>query len=454
MTVPFPLRLARAGALLLAAGCLSASSFAQEPNAQEPDPDGVDADHRSRVVCAPDNGGITLPPGFCAAVVADQVGLARQMVATPNGSLYVALADSRDGSVRGGVLALRDLDGDGRADRQARFADAGGNGIAYGLGHLFFAQNDRVLRWFLPPWEFVPSASPATVVSGLPAEGDHVNKTVVLHDERHRLPVLFMNIGSASNSCQVENRVPHSPGVDPCPELPIRAGVWRFSAFRRDQQQADGIRFATGTRNMVALAVEPRSDRLWGVQNGRDQLHENWPELYDPEDDLVLPSEEMFRIDRGADYGWPYCYHDPARGMVLAPEYGGDGEMVGRCDDVRGPAAVFPAHWAPLSMLFYTGHQFPARFRRGAFVAFHGSRFDPAAQPAGPGYNVVFVPFQDGRPAAGYEVFADGFAGDGKPLPEAAAHRPVGLAQGPDGSLYISDDKGGRIWRVVFRGGR
>src|ERR1044071_3419212 len=139
---------------------------------------------------------------------------------------------------------------------------------------------------------------------------------------------------------------------------------------------------------------------------------------------MTLPSEEMFRVDRGADYGWPYCFHRPGRGMVLNPEYGGDGETVGRAPSVRGPQTVFPAHWAPLSMLFYTGAQFPARYRRGAFVAFHGSRFDPAAQPDGPGYNVVFVPFTDGAPAADFEVFADGFAGPGLPLPDAALHRP------------------------------
>jgi glucose/arabinose dehydrogenase len=435
---------ARAGALALAA-LLAAAPPAR---AQEEAPPQT---ARHRVACAPDNGGITLPPGFCAAVVADQVGIARHLVVSGDGSLYVALADSEDGSVRGGVLALQDRNGDGRADRRARFADRGGNGVALGRHHLFFAQNDRILRYFLPPGRFLPLGSPATVVSGLPADGDHVNKTVVFDASSWRSSLL-VNIGSASNACQVENRVPGSPGVDPCPELPARAGVWRFGAFGRNQQQDDGQRFATGLRNMVALALAPRSGRLWGVQNGRDQLHDNWPEIFTPEQDLVLPSEELVRIDRGADYGWPYCYHDPERGMVLAPEYGGDGETVGRCQSAREPKLALPAHWAPLSMLFYTGRQFPERYRRGAFVAFHGSRFDPATQPAGPGYNVVFVPFEDGAPAGGFEVFADGFAGSGTPLPDAAAHRPVGLAEGPDGSLYITDDKAGRIWRVVFRG--
>ena len=99
----------------------------------------------------------------------------------------------------------------------------------------------------------------------------------------------------------------------------------------------------------------------------------------------MLPSEEFVRILRGRDYGWPYCYHDPARGNVLAPEYGGNDETAGRCADVKEPLTVLPVHWAPLSMLFYTGRQFPARYRRGVFVASHGSRFDPELQPAGSG---------------------------------------------------------------------
>jgi glucose/arabinose dehydrogenase len=410
----------------------------------------MDPSRRGRVRCAPDNGGITLPADFCAAVVADQVGRARHIVATPNGSLYVAIANSPDMN-DGGVLALRDVDGDGDADRQARFGNTGGNGIAYAFGHLFFAQDDRVLRFFLPPWRFLPLGGPATVVSGLPADGDHRNKTIVLGSLTSFLGSMFVNIGSASNACQVENRVPGSPGVDPCPEMPVRSGVWRFSAFGTGQDQGDGERFATGLRNMVALDINPANGRLYGVQNGRDQLHELWPAIFTEEQDAVLPSEELVRIDRGLDNGWPYCYHDPERGKVLAPEYGGDGVVEGRCLDVREPLLALPAHWAPLSILFYTGRMFPERYRHGAFVAFHGSRFDPENQPAGPGYNVVFVPFTSGMPT-GFEVFADGFTGGGMPLPDNAAHRPVGLAQGPDGSLYITDDKGGRIWRVVYRG--
>ena len=133
----------------------------------------------------------------------------------------------------------------------------------------------------------------------------------------------------------------------------------------------------------------------------------------------------------------------------MAPEYGGTGSDVGRCASMRAPAVAFPAHWAPNGLVFYSGNQFPARYRGGAFVAFHGS-WNRAPGPQG-GYNVVFVPFSGGNSSGPYETFADGFAGQQK-SPDRAAHRPSGLAVGQDGSLYISDDKAGRIWRVVYRG--
>ena len=156
-------------------------------------------------------------------------------------------------------------------------------------------------------------------------------------------------------------------------------------------------------------------------------------------------------LERGADYGWPECYYDlTQQKLVLAPEYGGDGgKAVGPCAQKRAPVAVFPAHWAPNDLLFYYGHQFPTAYRGGAFIVFHGS-WNRAPSPQG-GYNVVFQPFIDGKPTGKYLVFADGFAGAVKE-PGRAAHRPSGLAVGPDGALYITDDKHGRIWRVTYRG--
>jgi glucose/arabinose dehydrogenase len=404
----------------------------------------------SSIACDPDNGGLTLPPGFCAVVVARDVGRARHMAVRPNGDLYVAIDNTPDLSTLGAVLALRDVDGDGRADVQQRFGPTGGNGLALDGNFLFFAPNDQVLRWQFTGNELVPLGGPDVVVSGLPATPDHGRKTVVPDGQGN----LYVNIGSASNACQVVNRQPFSPGVDPCPELPTRAGVWVFSSTATGQTQSSGTRFATELRNMNALAINPADGVLYGAQNGRDQLFENWPNLFDERDDALLPAEELFRIDQSKAYGWPYCYYDGVRNRkVLAPEYGGDGRVVGRCGSRELPLADYPAHWAPLGMLFYSGGQFPQQYAGGLFIAFHGSRFDPRLQPAGPGYNVVFVPWVNNMPVGRFQVFADNFAG-GNPTPTGAAHRPVGLAQGPDGSLYISDDKAGWIWRIHYVGRR
>jgi glucose/arabinose dehydrogenase len=413
------------------------------------------------VECDADNAGITLPAGFCAVVVADlvdggQPARARHMAVTPSGDVFVAINSPRNVNPQFGIVGLRDNDGDGRADEQSRFSPGlGGSGIAWGDGSLYFGANDRVLRFRLRDGQLIPDDAPQIVVSGLPNTADHISKTVVLADRR----TLFVNIGSASNACQVVNRQAESPGVFPCPELPIRAGVWKFNARGTNQTQTDGEHYATGLRNMVALAVNPRNNELYGVQHGRDMLFENWPKFFTVEEDAVLPSEEFIKITRGSDNGWPYCYHDAvfARRKVLAPEYGGNGHRVKGgpgidCATYNQPLVAFGAHWAPNGLHFYSGDQFPARFRGGAFVAFHGG-FDRAPLP-NEGYQVQFVPFgSNGMPSGPAETFADGFAGSTGPLPATALHRPVGVTEGPDGSLYVSDDRGGRIYRIIFRGG-
>src|SRR5262245_13711250 len=410
------------------------------------------------VVCDADNGGITLPSGFCAVVVADlksagQPALARHMAVTPNGDIFVAINNPRATNPPFGIIGLRDADQNGRAEQQSQFsANLGGSGIDWNNGVLYFGANDRIMRYQLPSGQLEPTGDAQTIVSGLPNVGDHVSKTVVFANAQ----TLYVNIGSASNSCQVANRQLQSPGVFPCPELPIRAGVWTFNPAGTNMTQQDGRRFATGYRNLVALALNPANGQLYGVQHGRDMLFENWRAFFTVEDAAVLPAEEFVRITDGSNNGWPYCYFDAIteNKKVLAPEYGGNGTITSNanvnCATMNQPLATFGAHWAPNGLHFYSGKQFPAHYRGGAFVAFHGG-FDRAPLP-NEGYKVMFVPMgADGTPSGPAEVFADGFAGSSGPLPQNAVHRPVGVTEGPDGSLYISDDKGGRIWRVVHR---
>ena len=449
--------------LILMAACSErpTAPAASAPSVVAADRNDADHQHRlGRVRCDADNAGLTLPPGFCALVVADLVedgkpAPARHMAVTPNGDVFVAVNAPNNQQPSFGIIGLRDRDGDGHADLQSQFSPGlGGSGLAWDDGRLFFGANDRVVRFRLPAGSLMPNGNGDVVVAGLPATGDHISKTIVVDDHRR----LFVNIGSASNSCQVANRQLESPGVFPCPELPIRAGVWRFDAGGVNQTEASGMHYATGYRNLVALAMNPSNRQLYTVQQGRDMLFENWPQLYTQDESANMPAEEMAIVTRNSNNGWPYCYFDAVRDhkKVLAPEYGGDGHLVRGpqgidCASFNQPIATFGAHWSPDGMLFYTGQQFPARYRGGVFVAFHGG-FNRAPEP-NEGFQVQFVPFgRDGKPSGAAETFADGFAGSTGPLPATAKHRPVGVTQGPDGSLYVSDDTGGRIYRIVFVG--
>lgn len=403
--------------------------------AQGMDPGGMGEDLAAN--CASDNGGITLPDGFCAIVVTEALPGARHVAVADNGDLFVALNDTRDGP--GGVAVLRDTDGDGVADRTERWGEVGGNDVLLTDGWVYQAPNDGVLRYPIEAGSMTPSGPAETIVTGLPDNLNHTAKSIALGDGG----ALYVNIGSPSNACQEESRTEGSPGQDPCPQLDTRAGIWRFDANRTGQTEADGEHFATGMRNTVALRMRPGTGVLYGVIHGRDQLHSLWPDLFTVDDNAEKPAEEFVRIDQGADFGWPYCFYDPLESRkVLAPEYGGDGQEVGRCADKSMPLVAFPGHWAPDDLEFYTGEQFPEHYRGGAFIAFHGS-WNRAPRPQA-GYVVAFVAAEGDGFASQWDVFADGF--------QDQDARPVGVAMGPDGSLYIVDSTEGRIWRVLYQG--
>jgi glucose/arabinose dehydrogenase/mono/diheme cytochrome c family protein len=409
-------------------------------------------------MCPNDDTGLKLPSGFCATVFADSIGHARHMVVSPGGLVYVNTWSGsyygNDTPPAGGFLvALQDKSGTGKADVIERFGEtvqtggAGGTGIGLYKSWIYAEINDRIVRYALPAGSAVPRSTPETIVSGLPLGGDHPMHPFIIDPKGS----MYVDVATASNACQLQNRQPASPGADPCAELETRGGVWRYDGNKTDQKFSPAARYATGIRNAEGFAFDS-SDGLLVTQHGRDQLHANWPKLYKPEEEATLPAEELLLLKPGADYGWPECYYDGVQQkLVLAPEYGGDGgKRVGVCANKIAPVASFPAHWAPNALVRYDKQQFPARYRNGVFVAFHGS-WNRAPYPQG-GYNVVFQPLQGDRASGNCEVFADGFAGPDK-TPDGAAHRPSGLAVGPDGSLYVSDDIRGRIYRIVYKGG-
>lgn len=403
---------------------------------------------------SPNNGGLVLPDGFEAVVVHEGVGRARHLAVTDDGIIYVKLRVPKPK----GLVALRDTTGDGQADEMEVFGeydDTGDYGTAMRIhdGHIYFTTAGEVYRQKLTPGRLVPDTPVETILAhgykALPRY-EHIAKAIAFDNDGH----LYVPFGAPGDTCQALNRRPGEPGQQPCPELEWQGGVWQFDANRPGQTERDGRRYATGIRSIVGMAWNHQVNDLYALQHGRDDLYRSWSPYFSRWQSAVLPSEEFFRVTDGFDGGWPYYYFDHMAGKKrLNPEYGGDGVKEGEGAALTPPIMGFPGHWAPNDLLFYTGDQFPERYRHGAFIAFHGSTIRMPYSQAG--YFVAFVPFSNGAPSGPWEVFADDFAGrDPIVNTSDAAARPMGLAQGPDGSLYVSDSVKGKIWRVMYKGDR
>jgi len=336
-------------------------------------------------VTAAQHNSIRLPEGVHSTVFADIPAIARHIAVADNGNVYVALNDGVHGK---GVAALRDNDGDGVADEREYFGEVAGTGIALHEDYLYFGSNTRVVRWQRGESELAPGGDMEVVVDGFEDRGQHAAKAVTFDDKGN----LYVNVGAPSNACQLRDRERGSPGQEPCPLLEEFAGVWRYAADKTGQRHPhDGERYVTGVRNAVALEWSRPHDALYLVQHGRDQLDALYPELFTTAERIDQPAEEFHRLERGSNLGWPCTYWDPIRdARMIAPEYGGDGETIADNNDYQDPLIGFPAHWGPNDLLFYTGGEFPAEYRNGVFIAFHGS-WNRAPQPQA-GYRVVFSP--------------------------------------------------------------
>jgi len=405
----------------------------------------------------PGNGGLFLPGNFEAVVVADSTGPARHMAVNDNGDIYVKLRYSKKGE--GGNVALRDMNNDGRADSIVHFGNYDNEGslsncIRIHNGYLYYASELVIYRNKLTPGKLIPESKMEVVFTEEDSRGSHwhITKPISFDDKGH----MYVPFGAPSNACQDLIRTPGgTPGIaglDPCPELEKYASIWQFDANKIGLTQKDGKKFATGIRSVVAMDWNRDDKNLYVVMHGRDDLHLLWPNKFSAWKSAVLPAEEFLRVNDGDNFGWPYSYYDQMQKKnMLAPEYGGDGKLPARDSTVRLPIMAFPGHWAPNDLLFYTGDQFPEHYKHGAFIAFHGSTNRSPYPQAG--YFVCFVPFVNGQPTGEWEVFADGFARvDPIVNVSDAVYRPMGLAMGPDGSLYISESRKGKIWRVMYKG--
>ena len=397
--------------------------------------------------CAPDNGGINLPAGFCASVFADSLAAPRHLWVAANGDVYVSLSGRggrNSAPSPGGIIVLRDANGDGRAEiNKDAVRGFTTSEVAIFDNHLYTENGSAVFRFPLKNGEVSGAAD--TIVSGMPAGGNHPRKTFAISRDGS----LYVNVGSASNVCEARGGDAKAP-PDPCTEIETRAAIWKYDARKSGQTFASGDHFARGYRNGVGLTMSP-DDKLWGVQHGRDVLFQNFPQYFDQKYGAENPAEELLQVNKGDDFGWPYCfYSNVEKKLVDAPEYGGDGKKTARCADKKGPVAAYPGHWAPNAVVFYIGRSFPEKYRNGVFIAFHGSWNRPPEPQAG--YRVVFQPIRDGRASGEYETFADKFSPNSGADASSPNRRPTGVAVGPDGALYISDDATGRIWKVVYTG--
>jgi glucose/arabinose dehydrogenase len=395
--------------------------------------------------------GLRLAPGFQANVVAEGLGAVRHLAIRANGDIYLSTPREQQGNGKGsGIIALR-LDGAHKAVHVEHFGSVdGGTGIRFYNGALYASSPSGVYRFTFSGDALVPTRDPDIIVDGMPTThpgSNRVNRLIALDGKGN----LFVALDGSANLCLDPNTPQDAPpvGLKPCPDLGKRAGVWRFSANKIGQRfPTDGQQLATGIRDITSLDWSPADGQLYGIMHGRDESNKLWPNIVSAEDDDNI-ADEMHRITTGTNFGWPYTYYDGVRNVrLIAPEYGGDGKKSAQAGTYSTPVLTFHSRRAaPVDLLFYSGDKFPASYRGGAFIVLHGTANRS-------GYNIVFVPFNRNGKSGPPVVFADGFAAfdPSNPKPVSAKYRPVGVAVGPDGALYVVDSQKGRLWRIAYSG--
>ena len=399
--------------------------------------------------------GLTLPPSFHASVVAEGLGQIRHLAVRGNGNIYVSTPQNQEGH-GSGIIALH-LDGNHHADQTQHFGSIdGGTGIRFQNDRLYASTPSGVYRFLFRGNELVPSGEPERIVDGMPASHpgfNRVNRPIAFDGKGN----LFVALDASANLCTAQTQPPPGQplpsaapvGVKPCPDLGTRAGVWRFDANKVGQKfPTAGEQWATGIRDIDSVDWSPADGHLYGIMHGRDNTNRFWPDLVSADDDFHI-ADEMHRITRQTDFGWPYTYFDGAKNVrLISPEYGGDGKQSPARGTYSSPVLTFHSRRAaPVDLLFYSGNAFPRSYRGGAFIVLHGTQSKY-------GYNVVFVPFDRNGKAGAPTVFADGFAAFNPSVANGgpARYRPIGIAEGPDGSLYVADSQKGRIWRIAYEG--
>lgn len=364
-----------------------------------------------QVIPVPTNPVLNVPSGFVVNIFAEGLERPRWLALTPTGDVLVTETPKNQ------IRLLRDTNKDGVAEVLKIFAGPN-NGLNQPFGMAFtdaafFLGNTEAVRRFPYAKGQEQLSGQGTEITSLPGGGynQHWTRNVIVSPDQQKL---YVSIGSQSNNNE-----------EPLPRASIQ--VMNLDGSNRQT-------FASGLRNPVGLAFHPQTQGLYATVNERDGLG----------DDLV--PDYLTQVQAGAFYGWPYAYLKP---NLLDPNHAQNGrsDRPDLASQTKTPDVLFQAHSAALGLQFYTGTTFPEKYRNGAFVAFRGSW----NRDQGTGYKIVYVPFgQDGRPQGYYEDFLTGFLTD--PQGPTTWGRPVGLLVLPDGSLLLTEEANGRIYRIQYQG--